>query len=127
MKIYDDDGIQESDLIGCAQVRLKDLQPGKVKDVWLKLVKDLEIQRDRKDRGQVSLIFMETELLIFTPLDTRKCFIFSPFGEQGFLLSFTAGVVIWAMIRGYFAKLTYRYRIPYRIPVLHGYSRIRIP
>ena len=95
MKIYDDDGIQESDLIGCAQVRLKDLQPGKVKDVWLKLVKDLEIQRDRKDRGQVSLIFMETELLIFPPLDTRKCFIFSPFGEQGFLLSFTAGVVIW--------------------------------
>lgn len=55
VKIYDDDGIQESDLIGCAQVSLKDLQPGKVKDVWLKLVKDLEIQRDRKDRGQVHL------------------------------------------------------------------------
>ncbi|KAM0914691.1 hypothetical protein ACQ4PT_011341 [Festuca glaucescens] len=55
VKIYDDDGIQESDLIGCVQVSLKDLQPGKVKDVWLKLVKDLEIQRDRKDRGQVHL------------------------------------------------------------------------
>uniref|UniRef100_A0A453D8Z6 Uncharacterized protein n=1 Tax=Aegilops tauschii subsp. strangulata TaxID=200361 RepID=A0A453D8Z6_AEGTS len=55
VKIYDDDGIQESDLIGCAQVSLRDLQPGKVKDVWLKLVKDLEIQRDRKDRGQVHL------------------------------------------------------------------------
>lgn len=55
VKIYDDDGIQESDLIGCTQVSLKDLQPGKVKDVWLKLVKDLEIQRDRKDRGQVHL------------------------------------------------------------------------
>lgn len=55
VKIYDDDGIQESELIGCVQVSLKDLQPGKVKDVWLKLVKDLEIQRDRKDRGQVHL------------------------------------------------------------------------
>jgi Ca2+-dependent lipid-binding protein len=59
VKIYDDDGIQESDLIGCVQVSLKDLQPGKVKDVWLKLVKDLEIQRDKKDRGQVSSIFQE--------------------------------------------------------------------
>uniref|UniRef100_A0ACD5UWC4 Uncharacterized protein n=1 Tax=Avena sativa TaxID=4498 RepID=A0ACD5UWC4_AVESA len=55
VKIYDDDGIQESELIGCVQVSLKDLQPGKVKDVWLKLVKDLEIQRDKKDRGQVHL------------------------------------------------------------------------
>lgn len=35
---------------------LKDLEPGKVKDVWLKMVKDLVIQRDKKDRGQVSLL-----------------------------------------------------------------------
>lgn len=55
VKIYDDDGVQASELIGCAQVRLKDLQPGKVKDIWLKLVKDLEVQRDKKDRGEVSL------------------------------------------------------------------------
>jgi Ca2+-dependent lipid-binding protein len=65
VKIYDDDGIQESDLIGCAQVRLQDLQPGKVKDVWLKLVKDLEIQRDRKDRGQVHLE------LLYCPFDMK--------------------------------------------------------
>lgn len=65
VKIYDDDGIQESELIGCAQVSMKDLQPGKVKDVWLKLVKDLEIQRDRKNRGQVSLIFSDAALLNF--------------------------------------------------------------
>lgn len=65
VKIYDDDGIQESELIGCVQVSLKDLQPGKVKDVWLKLVKDLEIQRDRKDRGQVHL-----ELLYY-PYDMK--------------------------------------------------------
>ncbi|TKW06921.1 hypothetical protein SEVIR_7G272700v4 [Setaria viridis] len=65
VKIYDDDGIQESELIGCAQVRLKDLQPGKVKDIWLKLVKDLEIQRDRKDRGQVHLE------LLYCPFDMK--------------------------------------------------------
>ncbi|XP_077237973.1 calcium-dependent lipid-binding (CaLB domain) family protein isoform X1 [Tasmannia lanceolata] len=54
-KIYDDEGIQASELIGCVQIPLRDLQPGKVKDVWLKLVKDLEIQRDNKYRGQVHL------------------------------------------------------------------------
>jgi hypothetical protein len=65
VKIYDDDGIQESELIGCTQVSLKDLEPGKVKDVWLKLVKDLEIQRDRKDRGQVRPILLEKNLFAF--------------------------------------------------------------
>jgi Ca2+-dependent lipid-binding protein len=53
VKIYDDDGVQAADLIGCAQVGLKELEPGKVKDIWVKLVKDLEIQRDNKNRGQV--------------------------------------------------------------------------
>lgn len=57
VKIYDDEGLQASEFIGCAQVRLQDLHPGKVKDVWLKLVKDLEVQRDKKDRGQVSAQF----------------------------------------------------------------------
>ncbi|KAL7590015.1 hypothetical protein Lser_V15G37955 [Lactuca serriola] len=55
VKIYDDDGIQASELIGCGQVKLSELNPGKVKDVWLKLVKDLEIHRDNKDRGKVHL------------------------------------------------------------------------
>ncbi|KAL6532694.1 Synaptotagmin-5 [Orobanche gracilis] len=55
VKIYDDEGLQSSELIGCAQIQLTELQPGKVKDVWLKLVKDLEIQRDNKIRGQVHL------------------------------------------------------------------------
>nr|XP_007155067.1 hypothetical protein PHAVU_003G170400g [Phaseolus vulgaris]ESW27061.1 hypothetical protein PHAVU_003G170400g [Phaseolus vulgaris] len=55
VKVYDSEGLQSSELIGCAQLRLDELQPGKVKDVWLKLVKDLEIQRDNKNRGQVHL------------------------------------------------------------------------
>ncbi|KAI4376692.1 hypothetical protein MLD38_014426 [Melastoma candidum] len=55
VKISDDEGLQASELIGCAHVRLKDLQPGKVKDVWLKLFKDLEVQRDNKYRGEVHL------------------------------------------------------------------------
>ncbi|EEF31628.1 calcium lipid binding protein, putative [Ricinus communis] len=55
VKIFDDEGLQSSELIGCAQVQLCELQPGKVKDVWLKLVKDLEVQRDNRNRGQVHL------------------------------------------------------------------------
>ncbi|KAL5985684.1 hypothetical protein ACLOJK_027670 [Asimina triloba] len=53
VKVYDDEGVQASELIGCVQFPLKDLEPGKVKDSWLKLVKDLEIQRDNKYRGQI--------------------------------------------------------------------------
>lgn len=53
VKIYDSEGVQSSELLGCAHVRLSDLEPGKVKDVWLKLVKDLDVQRDTKYRGQV--------------------------------------------------------------------------
>ncbi|RZC06124.1 Synaptotagmin-4 [Glycine soja] len=55
VRIFDDEGVQASELIGCAQVSLKDLEPGKVKDVWLKLVKDLEVHRDNKYRGEVHL------------------------------------------------------------------------
>ncbi|KAD3067856.1 hypothetical protein E3N88_35736 [Mikania micrantha] len=55
VKIYDDDGLQSSELIGCVQYKMSELAPGKVKDVWLKLVKDLEIHRDNKDRGKVHL------------------------------------------------------------------------
>ncbi|KAL7239658.1 hypothetical protein ACSBR2_005533 [Camellia fascicularis] len=55
VKVYDHEGIQAAELIGCAQIRLNELEPGKVKDVWLKLVKDLEVQRDNKNRGEVHL------------------------------------------------------------------------
>ncbi|GMH30684.1 hypothetical protein Nepgr_032527 [Nepenthes gracilis] len=65
VKIFDDEGLQAAELIGCAQFQLNDLEPGKIKDVWLKLVKDLDVQRDNKNRGQVHL-----ELL------------YCPFGEE---------------------------------------------
>lgn len=58
----DDEGIQAAELIGCAQMPLSDVVPGKVKDVWLKLVKNLEIQRDHKNRGQVR---MPTKFVFF--------------------------------------------------------------
>ncbi|XP_019440707.1 PREDICTED: synaptotagmin-5-like isoform X2 [Lupinus angustifolius] len=67
VKVHDSEGLGLSDLIGCAHIRLSELQPGKVKDVWLKLVKDLEIQRDNKNRGKVHL-----ELLYY------------PFGMENF-------------------------------------------
>ncbi|CAL5358919.1 unnamed protein product [Camellia sinensis] len=66
IRVFDDEGVQASELIGCAHVALKDLEPGKVKDVWLKLVKDLVIQRDNKDRGQVHLE------LLFCPFGTES-------------------------------------------------------
>lgn len=75
VKIYDDEGLQPSEIIGCARVYLADLQPGKVKDVWLDLVKDLEIQRDKKPRGQVHL-----ELLYY-PFGKHEG-ISNPFANQ---------------------------------------------
>ncbi|XP_073106873.1 synaptotagmin-5-like isoform X2 [Elaeis guineensis] len=75
VKVYDEDGVQASQLIGCAQVMLKDLHPGKVRDVWLKLVKDLEVQRDRKDRGQVHLE------LLYCPFGMESKFS-NPFAKQ---------------------------------------------
>ncbi|GMN47291.1 hypothetical protein TIFTF001_016470 [Ficus carica] len=68
VKIYDSEGLQSSELIGCAHVRLNELEPGKVKDVWLKLVKDLEVQRDTKYRGQVHLE------LLYCPFGTENGF-----------------------------------------------------
>ncbi|XP_026432060.1 synaptotagmin-5-like [Papaver somniferum] len=53
VKVFDDDGIRAAELIGCVCLKLKDLEPDKVKDIWLKLVKDLDVQRDKKNRGQV--------------------------------------------------------------------------
>lgn len=72
VKIYDEEGFQTSELIGCTQVHLKDLEPGKVKDVWLKLLKDLEIQRDNKYRGEVHLE------LLYIPHGTTNGFV-NPF------------------------------------------------
>ncbi|KAK4757764.1 hypothetical protein SAY87_019065 [Trapa incisa] len=55
IRVFDDEGVQAAELIGCAQFPLSSLEPGKVKEVWLKLVKDLQVQRDCKYRGQVHL------------------------------------------------------------------------
>ncbi|XP_012076512.1 synaptotagmin-4 [Jatropha curcas] len=66
VRVFDDEGVQAAELIGCAQVALKDLEPGKVKEVWLKLVKDLEVQRDTKYRGQVHLE------LLYCPFGTES-------------------------------------------------------
>ncbi|XP_027177256.1 synaptotagmin-5 [Coffea eugenioides] len=75
VKIYDEEGVQSAELIGCAQIYLKDLEPGKVKDVWLKLVKDLEIQRDNKNRGHVHLE------LLYCPFGMKNGFT-NPFAKN---------------------------------------------
>lgn len=53
IKVYDDEGLGAAELIGCTRVYLNDLEPGKLKNMWLKLVKDLDVQRDTKYRGEV--------------------------------------------------------------------------
>ncbi|WVZ18164.1 hypothetical protein V8G54_005486 [Vigna mungo] len=81
VRIFDDEGLQASELIGCAQVSLQELEPGKVKDVWLKLVKDLEIHRDNKNRGEVHLE------LLYCPIGMEST-IKNPFDPDISLTSF---------------------------------------
>ncbi|XP_073317389.1 synaptotagmin-5-like isoform X2 [Primulina huaijiensis] len=80
VKIYDEEGVQSAEIIGCAQIQLTELQPGKVKDVWLKLVKDLDIQRDNKNRGQVHLE------LLYCPYGMQNGFT-NPFAQKFSLTS----------------------------------------
>ncbi|KAL5547749.1 hypothetical protein UlMin_002980, partial [Ulmus minor] len=75
VKIYDSEGLQNSELLGCARVNLHELQPGKVKDVWLKLVKDLDVARDTKNRGQVHLE------LLYCPFGLENSIV-NPFGSD---------------------------------------------
>lgn len=72
VKIYDDEGVQASEYMGGVVVKIKDLQPCKVTDVWLKLLKDLEIQRDRKDRGQVHLELLYCPYGMENPFAVQK-------------------------------------------------------
>ena len=57
IRVFDDEGLQPPEFIGCARLAIKDLERGKVKIIWLDLVKDLEVQRDTKYRGQVRILF----------------------------------------------------------------------
>ncbi|KAK7283096.1 hypothetical protein RIF29_12375 [Crotalaria pallida] len=82
IRIFDDEGLQASQLIGCAQVSLKDLEPGKVKVVWLKLVKDLEVHRDNKYRGEVHLE------LLYCPFGDDKNSLKNPFDPDFSLTTF---------------------------------------
>lgn len=82
VKIYDKETVEEDEILGCAQVQLKELEPGKLKDIHLPLVKDLANRKpDTKNRGQVHL-----EL------------IYRQFGEEnGFGGLFTAGAQPFGM------------------------------
>lgn len=72
IRVYDDEGLRPPEFIGCARAAIKDLEPGKVKIVWLNLVKDLNVQRDTKNRGQVHLE------LLYCPIGTENQ-IMNPF------------------------------------------------
>ncbi|XP_048495180.1 synaptotagmin-5 isoform X2 [Beta vulgaris subsp. vulgaris] len=75
VRVYDDEGLQPPQLIGCAQIPINVLEPGKVKVEWLNLVKDLEVQRDTKKRGQVHLE------LLYCPFGTENQ-ILNPFSSS---------------------------------------------
>lgn len=75
IRVYDDEGLQPPQLIGCAQVPINELEPGKMKVKWLNLVKDLEVQRDTKNRGQVHLE------LLYCPFGTENQ-ILHPFSSN---------------------------------------------
>ncbi|KAL6215075.1 hypothetical protein ACLB2K_014506 [Fragaria x ananassa] len=80
VRIYDDEGLQAAEFIGCCQISLSTLEPGKVKNVWLKLFKDLDIQRDTKYRGQVHLE------LLYCPFGTDGNIV-NPFDHEFSLTS----------------------------------------
>ncbi|KAL4571441.1 hypothetical protein LXL04_018200 [Taraxacum kok-saghyz] len=89
VEIYDDDGLQASELIGCAQVKLDELEPGVVKDVWLKLVENLETPKEDEDQGHVRLE------LLYCPNGVREMFLKEdPGGENGDVLDKKKRIVI---------------------------------
>ncbi|KAL7590410.1 hypothetical protein Lser_V15G37952 [Lactuca serriola] len=69
VEIYDDDGLQASEVIGYAKVKLSELEPGQVKDVWLKLVENLEDPKENEDQGMVRLE------LLYCPNGVRALFL----------------------------------------------------
>lgn len=89
VKIFDDEGLQASELIGCAHVKLSELQPGKVKDIWLKLVKDLDVQRDNKNRGQVRMF---TTLLLKWITKNYKRELHLPLRSYGHWVTFCSSL-----------------------------------
>eukprot|EP00245_Coleochaete_scutata_P011543 TRINITY_DN4303_c0_g1_i1.p1 TRINITY_DN4303_c0_g1~~TRINITY_DN4303_c0_g1_i1.p1 ORF type:complete len:576 (-),score=137.84 TRINITY_DN4303_c0_g1_i1:55-1782(-) len=60
--VMDEEGVQQAQLVGCADIPLKQLPPGHLQDVWLNLVKDLDNPKaTTKIRGQVHLELLYRE------------------------------------------------------------------
>ncbi|KAI3513822.1 hypothetical protein L1887_12005 [Cichorium endivia] len=76
VEIYDDDGLQAAELIGCAQVKLNELEPGKVKDEWLTLVENLETPKEDENQGKVRVE------LLYCPNGVKQMFLKDD-GENG--------------------------------------------
>ncbi|KAL2623548.1 hypothetical protein R1flu_003753 [Riccia fluitans] len=72
VKIFDEDRSQVEELIGCAQVSLKELQPGVLEEKWISLVRDLERPNEGKYRGEVNLE------LLYRPYDRKFPAMWNP-------------------------------------------------
>ncbi|BBN13316.1 hypothetical protein MPTK1_6g02520 [Marchantia polymorpha subsp. ruderalis] len=55
IKVFDEDREHEEELLGCAQVLLRDLEPGVLTEKWINLVRNLEKPNEGKYRGEVNL------------------------------------------------------------------------
>ncbi|MCO5588468.1 hypothetical protein L7F22_042424 [Adiantum nelumboides] len=72
IKVLDDDGVQEAELLGCARFELKNLQPGQLRDLWIPLSKDFQFgpKSSNKYRGEIhlELCYVRSTEDLLTPL-----------------------------------------------------------
>ncbi|KAJ7535342.1 hypothetical protein O6H91_12G029200 [Diphasiastrum complanatum] len=66
IRICDEEGFLSAQLLGYAEVPLKDMEAGLLKELWLPLVKDPEKTTEAKNRGEVHLE------LLYSPFDQRQ-------------------------------------------------------
>ncbi|KAI5062393.1 hypothetical protein GOP47_0022932 [Adiantum capillus-veneris] len=72
IKVLDDDGVQEAELLGCARFELKNLKPGQLKDLWIPLSRDFQFcpKSSNKYRGEIhlELCYVRSTKDLLTPL-----------------------------------------------------------
>lgn len=93
VKIFDKETVQEDELLGYAQVQLKDLELGKLKDMYLPLVKDSENRKpDTKNRGQVHLELIYRQFGMENSFGGLFAAASQPFGMTSLEKVFTDGM-----------------------------------
>lgn len=55
IKVLDDDGVQEAELLGCAKYELRNLKPGQLVDLWIPLLKDFDGNNSSHNKSRDTL------------------------------------------------------------------------